>query len=179
MELHHEHGDNPTRAPQYDDEASRSSPSPPTQVERQWWQWCTPSSSPSAVPRRRPVGRHEGLRRVEVRVGLPRQHCRREPLDGLQPRLRRGAVGGHRDQRHGVVGGGSARARAGAARRGFNRLLKAYQAATPATKAAFCKLIGQEKLFDELIAPATEAVTYEAFLEMPNEVNVEVLEAAE
>ena len=61
----------------------------------------------------------------------------------------------------------------------FNRLLKAYQAATPATKAAFCKLIGQEKLFDELIAPATEAVTYEAFLEMPNEVNVEVLEAAE
>ena len=50
------------------------------------------------------------------------------------------------------------------------RLLKAYQAATPATKAAFCKLVGQEKLFDELIAPATEAVTYETFLETPNEV---------
>ena len=57
----------------------------------------------------------------------------------------------------------------------FNRLLKAYQAATPATKAAFCKLIGQEKLFDELIAPATEAVTYEAFLETPAEVSVEEL----
>jgi hypothetical protein len=61
----------------------------------------------------------------------------------------------------------------------FNRLLKAYQEATPVTKAAFCKLVGQEKLFDELIAPATEAVTYETFLETPAEMNVEVLEAAE
>jgi hypothetical protein len=50
----------------------------------------------------------------------------------------------------------------------FNRLLKAYQAATPATKAAFCKLVGQEKLFDELIV-----------LETPAEANVKVLEAAE
>jgi hypothetical protein len=57
----------------------------------------------------------------------------------------------------------------------FNRLLKAYLEATPETKSAFCKLVGQEKLFDELIAPATEAVTYEAFLETPNEVSVEVL----
>jgi hypothetical protein len=61
----------------------------------------------------------------------------------------------------------------------LNRLLKAYQAATPDTKAAFCKSIGQEKLFDELIVPATEAITYEAFLETPNEVSVEVMEAAE
>jgi len=61
----------------------------------------------------------------------------------------------------------------------FNRLLKAYQAATPATKAAFCKLVGQEKLFDELIAPATEAATYEAFWQTPAEVSAEVLEAAE
>jgi hypothetical protein len=52
----------------------------------------------------------------------------------------------------------------------FNRLVEAYEKATPATKAAFCKLVGQEKLFDELIAPATEAVTYETFLETPNEV---------
>jgi hypothetical protein len=57
----------------------------------------------------------------------------------------------------------------------FNRLFKAYQEATPATKVAFCKLVGQEKLFDELIAPATEAVTYEEFLETPAEVSVEEL----
>jgi hypothetical protein len=61
----------------------------------------------------------------------------------------------------------------------FNRLVEAYEEATPATKAAFCKLVGQEKLFDELIAPATEAVTYEEFLETPAEVSVEVMEAAE
>jgi hypothetical protein len=60
------------------------------------------------------------------------------------------------------------------------RLLKAYQAATPATKAAFCKLVGQEKLFDELVVPATEAeVSYEEFLETPAEVSVEMMEAAE
>jgi hypothetical protein len=68
---------------------------------------------------------------------------------------------------------------AGTRAKKFNRLVEAYQEATPATKAAFCKLVGQEKLFDELIAPATEAATYEAFWQTPAEVSAEVLEAAE
>jgi hypothetical protein len=45
----------------------------------------------------------------------------------------------------------------------LNRLVEAYREATPATKVAFCKFFGQEKLFDELIAPAIEAATSEAF----------------
>ena len=61
----------------------------------------------------------------------------------------------------------------------FNRLVTAYQEATPATKAAFRDLIGQERLFDELItfesAPETAEAAYAAFLETPAEVNVEVL----
>ena len=61
----------------------------------------------------------------------------------------------------------------------FNRLFKAYQEATPATKAAFRDLIGQERLFDELITfestPETAEAAYAAFLETPAEVNVEVL----
>ena len=62
----------------------------------------------------------------------------------------------------------------------FNRLLKAYQAATPATKAAFRDFIGQEKLFDELITyEPTPEVIYETFLDTPDEVSVETLEAAE
>jgi hypothetical protein len=43
-------------------------------------------------------------------------------------------------------------------------LVKAYTAATPATKAAFRDLIGQDRLFDDLIAPATEMAT-EVFVE--------------
>ena len=50
----------------------------------------------------------------------------------------------------------------------FNRLVVAYLEATSATKAAFRDLVGQEKLFDELIT-----------FETPNEASVEVLEAAE
>ena len=50
----------------------------------------------------------------------------------------------------------------------FNRLVEAYQEATPATKAAFRDLIGQEKLFDELI-------TFESTPETPAEVSVEEL----
>jgi hypothetical protein len=50
----------------------------------------------------------------------------------------------------------------------FVRLLKAYRAATPATRTAFCRTVGQEKLFDELIAPTFEA-----------EASVEELRAAE
>jgi hypothetical protein len=63
----------------------------------------------------------------------------------------------------------------------FNRLVEAYQEATPATKAAFRDLIGQERLFDELITfeSAPETNTYEAFSETPDKVSVEVLEAAE
>jgi hypothetical protein len=34
----------------------------------------------------------------------------------------------------------------------FNRLLKAYQEATPTTKAAFSERVGADKLFDELFA---------------------------
>jgi len=62
----------------------------------------------------------------------------------------------------------------------FNRLVKAYQAATPATKAAFRDFIGQEKLFDELITyEPTPEVIYETFLDTPDEMSVETLEAAE
>jgi hypothetical protein len=59
----------------------------------------------------------------------------------------------------------------------LNRLVEAYQEATPATKAAFRDLVGQERLFDELITyeSAPETTSYEAFLDTPNEVSVEVL----
>ena len=61
----------------------------------------------------------------------------------------------------------------------FNRLVKAYCEATSVTKAAFRDLIGQERLFDELITfestPETIEATYAAFLETPNAASVEVL----
>jgi hypothetical protein len=41
----------------------------------------------------------------------------------------------------------------------FNRLLKAYQAATPATKAAFCERVGADKLFDELFVSEPTSFT--------------------
>ena len=66
---------------------------------------------------------------------------------------------------------------AGTQAKKFNRLVEAYQEATPATKAAFRDLVGQERLFDELITyeSAPETTSYEAFLDTPNEVSVEVL----
>jgi hypothetical protein len=41
----------------------------------------------------------------------------------------------------------------------FNRLLKAYQAAAPATKAAFCERVGADKLFDELFVSEPTSFT--------------------
>jgi hypothetical protein len=64
---------------------------------------------------------------------------------------------------------------AGTRAKTFNRLVAAYQEATPATKAAFRDLIGQERLFDELI---TFESAPETILETPDKVS-EVLEAAE
>jgi hypothetical protein len=65
---------------------------------------------------------------------------------------------------------------AGTQAKKFNRLVEAYQEATPATKAAFRDLIGQERLFDELITfePAPDTTPYETFLETPEKVSVQV-----